>query len=256
MPRSGHSPQRSSLWLKRTTSGSPTETSARSSCFRASSMRLAVFCIRQHANLTVVSSGTSRAVGGTETGQVFEQAVTITTAENGSLKARRIVLRLNKPTRDGDAEMAILTNLPKSALAHRLDVGRAARLPRGPLRPRTPCRPHPRTTRKCPPACAGADRTRVSCRHLSTTARRGAAHGGTTASADTRGFAEKARVSASHRGGGIVKGSPMTGHDSRTTATHAADRRGTVDRLVDRRPGAIGERWSIVPVVRGSCSLI
>lgn len=46
---------------------------------------------------------------------MFEQAVTITTAEGGSLKARRIVLRLDKPTRDGDAEMAILTNLPTSA---------------------------------------------------------------------------------------------------------------------------------------------
>jgi len=76
--------------------------------------RSAYFCIRQHANMTVVSSGTLRAAGRTETGQVFEQAVTITTAEGGSLKARRIVLRLDKPTRDGDTEMAILTNLPKS----------------------------------------------------------------------------------------------------------------------------------------------
>jgi hypothetical protein len=77
--------------------------------------RSAFFCIRHHANMTVVSSGTLRVSGGTETGQVFEQAVTITTAEGGSLKARRIVLRLDKPTRDGDTEMAILTNLPKSA---------------------------------------------------------------------------------------------------------------------------------------------
>jgi hypothetical protein len=77
--------------------------------------RSAFFCIRQHANMTIVSSGTLRACGETDTGQAFEQAVTITTSDGGCLKARRIVLRLETPTRDGDAEMAILTNLPKSA---------------------------------------------------------------------------------------------------------------------------------------------
>ena len=77
--------------------------------------RKAFFCIRHYTNTTVVSSGTLRAVGGTETGQVFEQAVTITTTKGGSLKARRIVLRLDKPTRDGDIEMVILTNRSGSA---------------------------------------------------------------------------------------------------------------------------------------------
>jgi len=76
--------------------------------------RSAFFCIRHHANMTVVSSSKLRAVGRTDTGEALEQAVTITTAEGGSFKARRIVLRLDKPTRDGDTEMAILTNLLKS----------------------------------------------------------------------------------------------------------------------------------------------
>lgn len=77
--------------------------------------RGAVFAIRHHAKLTIVSGGTVRRCGRTETGEVFEQSVTIRDSKGGQLKARRITIRLDKPTRDGDGEMSILTNLPKGA---------------------------------------------------------------------------------------------------------------------------------------------
>jgi hypothetical protein len=74
------------------------------------------FVIRQHANMPVSSSGTLRRRGSTETGDVLEQAVTLKLGEE-ELAVRRIVLRLDTPTRDGDTEMSILTNLP-SAVAN------------------------------------------------------------------------------------------------------------------------------------------
>ena len=77
--------------------------------------RLGFFAIRHHANLPIVSSGTIRQCGRTDTGEVFEQPVTIKDASGQLMEVRRIILRLDKPTRDGDAEMAILTNLPKLA---------------------------------------------------------------------------------------------------------------------------------------------
>ena len=75
----------------------------------------AFFVIRQHGNLTVTSRGTVRSCGRTDTGHVYEQLVTIKDARGASMKLRRVTVVLDKPTRDGDAEMAILTNLPKSA---------------------------------------------------------------------------------------------------------------------------------------------
>jgi hypothetical protein len=68
------------------------------------------FVIRHHANMPVTSSGTLRHRGRTESGEVLEQAVTLKLDEE-KLTARRIVLRLDAPTRDGDTEMSILTNL-------------------------------------------------------------------------------------------------------------------------------------------------
>jgi IS4 transposase len=74
----------------------------------------AYYVIRHHANLPLVSAGTLRKRGRTETGQVFEQAVTLAKSDGTRMRARRIVIRLDKPTRDGDVEMTILTNLPAS----------------------------------------------------------------------------------------------------------------------------------------------
>ena len=72
----------------------------------------AYYVIRHHANLPLVSAGKLRKRGRTTTGQVFDQVVTLAKSDGTTMRARRIVIRLDKPTRDGDTEMAILTNLP------------------------------------------------------------------------------------------------------------------------------------------------
>ncbi|NLG66015.1 MAG: IS4 family transposase [Actinobacteria bacterium] len=76
--------------------------------------RQAFYVIRHHANMTLVSAGTLRRRGRTETGEVWEQSVTLKAPDGEVMKARRIVVRLSTPTRDGDIEVAILTNLPKA----------------------------------------------------------------------------------------------------------------------------------------------
>lgn len=73
------------------------------------------FVIRHHANMTLTSCGTMRKRGRTDTGQVFEQRVTIRDSAGLSMTVRRILLRLDKPTRDGDLEMTILTSVPTKA---------------------------------------------------------------------------------------------------------------------------------------------
>lgn len=72
------------------------------------------FAIRHHANLQFVSAGTVRRCGRVETGEVTEQNVTIRDAAGHELDVRRVIVKLDRPTRDGDKEMSILTNLPKA----------------------------------------------------------------------------------------------------------------------------------------------
>lgn len=74
--------------------------------------RQAFFAIRHHANLRIVSSGTLRRRGRTDTGDVFEQKVTLEDEERRAWEVRRIVVRLDAPTRDGELELAVLTNVP------------------------------------------------------------------------------------------------------------------------------------------------
>lgn len=79
--------------------------------------RGAFFAIRHHANMTLISQGTERHRGRTDTGDVYEQAVTITESGLARMKVRRITIRLDRPTRDADAEISILTNLPDTVNA-------------------------------------------------------------------------------------------------------------------------------------------
>jgi IS4 transposase len=53
-----------------------------------------------------------RFLGSTATGRVFEQPVQLINVEN-QLRVRRIVLRLNKPTEEGDKSIRLQSNLPK-----------------------------------------------------------------------------------------------------------------------------------------------
>jgi hypothetical protein len=73
----------------------------------------AFFIIRQHGQtLTWKRMGKRRYCGRSETGKVFEQAVELRDGEGNILKARRVTVELDKPTRDGDTEIHILTNIP------------------------------------------------------------------------------------------------------------------------------------------------
>lgn len=74
--------------------------------------RDAFFVTRQHAGLPWSPAGPEKKSGSVDTGTLFEQAIEIPKPDGGVLKARRIVIQLKTPTRDGDTEMAILTNLP------------------------------------------------------------------------------------------------------------------------------------------------
>jgi IS4 transposase len=71
------------------------------------------FVIRQHqVTLHVEWVGERRPCGRTETGAVFEQQVRLGDGDGGAMTVRRITVELDKPTRDGDTEIHILTNLP------------------------------------------------------------------------------------------------------------------------------------------------
>jgi IS4 transposase len=78
----------------------------------------AFFLIRQHSqNLHWQLQGRCRYMGRTTTGRVYEQQVTLHNPETGEdLVARRITVKLDLPTRDGDTEIHLFTNVPaKSA---------------------------------------------------------------------------------------------------------------------------------------------
>jgi IS4 transposase len=86
--------------------------------------RDAFFLIRQHAQtLHWELLGKVRSRGRTETGEVFEQRVRLTDEQGNVLFCRRITIKLDKPTRDGDWEIHLLTNLPAAVDA--LTVARA-----------------------------------------------------------------------------------------------------------------------------------
>jgi hypothetical protein len=83
--------------------------------------RGAYFLIRHHAGLPVRPLGRRKRVGHTETGVVYEQAVILTDPETGrQRRIRRITVKLDRPTRDGDRELHLLTNVPRRVGARRL----------------------------------------------------------------------------------------------------------------------------------------
>lgn len=75
--------------------------------------KTAFFIIRQHGNLPWQPAGRMTYAGRVETGRVYEQPITVTDEAGNTLKLRRIRVRLDKATRDGDRDIFILTNLPK-----------------------------------------------------------------------------------------------------------------------------------------------
>ncbi len=76
--------------------------------------RAAFFVIRHHGNLPWSALSALEARGDSDTGLVFEQTIEVAINETIRLPLRRIVVRLTRPTRDGDTELAILSNLPQT----------------------------------------------------------------------------------------------------------------------------------------------
>jgi hypothetical protein len=69
------------------------------------------FVIRQHGTPGWEALADLEYRGETTTGQVWEQPIRLH-HDGQTLELRRIVVRLNQPTRDGDSDIAILTSLP------------------------------------------------------------------------------------------------------------------------------------------------
>src|SRR5438876_1718242 len=83
--------------------------------------RGAAFITRQHKGLPFEMLNTFRSVGRIETGHVAEQRVQVWDAQGGAHLFRRIRVKLDEATRDGDRELYILTNLPlRTASAKRV----------------------------------------------------------------------------------------------------------------------------------------
>jgi Transposase DDE domain len=77
--------------------------------------RKAYFITRQHGRMPFKTRGKLRYIGLTETGRVYEQAAELCDPATGEKKrVRRITVKLKTPTRDGDHEIHLLTNLPAS----------------------------------------------------------------------------------------------------------------------------------------------
>jgi hypothetical protein len=74
------------------------------------------FVIRQHqVTLYIEWTGERRPCGRSETGAVFEQEMRLSDGEGGTMTVRRVTVELDKPTRDGETEIHVLTNLPTEA---------------------------------------------------------------------------------------------------------------------------------------------
>jgi len=77
--------------------------------------REAFFLIRQHASTLHGKElvGRPRRVGRGPSGTVYEQSLRVTDPDSGQeLIVRRITIRLDQPTRDGETEIHVLTNVP------------------------------------------------------------------------------------------------------------------------------------------------
>jgi Transposase DDE domain len=73
----------------------------------------AAFLIRQHGQLVGTPLGKPREIGKTKTAAVYEQEFRLPEHDGQSLVIRRVIVKLRRPTRDGDRQILLLTNLPR-----------------------------------------------------------------------------------------------------------------------------------------------
>ena len=69
--------------------------------------------VRQHQNLPWTAESELVWSGHTEGGEVFDQTGVVS-YEGHSCRCRRVVVQLDQPTRDGETQIALLTNLPET----------------------------------------------------------------------------------------------------------------------------------------------
>ena len=102
--------------------------------------RKGAFIIRQHGRLKGELIGQRRKIGRASGGMAYEQQLRV-----GDLILRRVTVELDEPTRDGDMEIHLLTNLPES----KADAGKVSDIYRqrweiengfNVLTPASPCR--------------------------------------------------------------------------------------------------------------------
>ncbi len=78
----------------------------------------ACFVLRQHGCLKGRLIGRRRRIGKSDTGIVYEQALAVTDPDSGEeLLLRRVTVKLKTPTREGDTEIHILSNVPAEVAA-------------------------------------------------------------------------------------------------------------------------------------------
>jgi len=71
------------------------------------------FVIRQHGQLKGTLVGERTLQGAIATGKVYEQKIGLVNAQGNTLPLRRITVALHEPTRDGDMEIHVLSNVPR-----------------------------------------------------------------------------------------------------------------------------------------------
>jgi hypothetical protein len=80
--------------------------------------REASFLVRWHrSTLPFEPAGPLRSCGRCATAEVFEQPIDVADGEGDVHRLRRIVLTLDRPTRDGETEIVLVTNLPAEVTA-------------------------------------------------------------------------------------------------------------------------------------------
>jgi len=82
--------------------------------------RDAYFVVRQHLNLPWEPLGTFKRVGRVDGAMVSEQPIIIRNHDGKELTLRRIRIHLDQPTRDGDRDVFVLTNLPPKVNAKKV----------------------------------------------------------------------------------------------------------------------------------------
>jgi hypothetical protein len=94
----------------------------RNFCVRSFLSRIArseaFFLVRWHrSSLPFREVGELRPAGRCAAGPIFEQAIEVEGAEGTPHRLRRILLKLDVPTRDGETEIVLVTNLPREVTA-------------------------------------------------------------------------------------------------------------------------------------------